>query len=73
MEIIGSSAWIHQDRSGPGRFEVLLNGRYHTAFITAPSMTTPKVTYFQSATRSLRASATMVVFLKRPLSLCTKA
>ena len=28
-------------------------------FITAPSMTTPAVTYFHNATRSLRASATM--------------
>jgi hypothetical protein len=27
------------------------------AFITAPSMTTPAVTYFQSATSSVRASA----------------
>ena len=36
------------------------------AFITAPSMTTPAVTYFQSATSSFRASATMVVFLRRP-------
>src|SRR5580765_7372809 len=37
---------------------------YHPAvFITAPSMTTPAVTYFHSATRSLRASATMVDFL----------
>ena len=40
---------------------------YHlAAFIMAPSMTTPAVTYFQSATSSFRASATMVVFLKRP-------
>ena len=37
---------------------------YHPAvFITAPSMTTPAVTYFHSATSSLRASATMVFFL----------
>jgi hypothetical protein len=35
-------------------------------FITAPSMTTPAVTYFQSATSSFRASATMVTFLRRP-------
>ena len=35
-------------------------------FITAPSMTMPAVTYFHSATRSLRASATMVAFLRRP-------
>jgi hypothetical protein len=35
-------------------------------FITAPSMTTPTVTYFRSATSNLRASATIVVFLRRP-------
>ena len=34
--------------------------------IVAPSIMTPAVTYFQSATSSLRASATMVVFLRRP-------
>ena len=34
--------------------------------IVAPSIMTPAVTYFQSATSSLRASATMVVFFKRP-------
>src|SRR5665811_559892 len=33
---------------------------------TAPSMTMPAVTYFHSATSSFRASATMVVFLRRP-------
>src|ERR1700674_21258 len=31
------------------------------AVIAAPSMTTPAVTYFQSATSSFRASATIVV------------
>ena len=36
------------------------------AIITAPSMMTPAVTYFHSATSSFRASATMVVFLRRP-------
>ena len=30
---------------------------YETAFITAPSTTTPAVTYFQSTTSSLRASS----------------
>src|ERR1700730_5390882 len=39
---------------------------YETAFITAPSTTTPAVTYFQSATSSLRASATIVVLRRRP-------
>jgi hypothetical protein len=35
-------------------------------FISAPSMTTPEVTYFQSATSSLRANATIVGFLRPP-------
>jgi hypothetical protein len=35
-------------------------------FMAAPSMTTPAVTYFHSATSSFRAKATMVVFLRRP-------
>jgi hypothetical protein len=35
-------------------------------FIVTPSITTPAVTYFQSATSSFRASATMVVLRSRP-------
>ena len=38
----------------------------HAVFIAAPSMTTPAVTYFQSATSSFRASATIVVLRRRP-------
>src|SRR3712207_5572861 len=38
-----------------------------TAFITAPSITTPLLTNFHSATSSLRARATIVTFLPRPL------
>ncbi len=34
--------------------------------MTAPSMTTPALTYFHKATSSLRASATIIDFLKRP-------
>jgi hypothetical protein len=34
-------------------------------FITAPSMTTPLVTYFHKATRSLRASATIALLRPR--------
>ena len=45
---------------------IRFDGYDQAAFITAPSMTTPAVTYFQSATSSLRASATIVVFLRRP-------
>ena len=51
----------------PGkRFEDSVSIYRLAAFITAPSMMTPAVTYFQSATSSFRASATMVVFLRRP-------
>ena len=32
----------------------------------APSITTPVLTYFQSATNSFRASATIVVLRRRP-------
>src|SRR6266404_8848375 len=41
---------------------------YAALFITAPSITTPTVTYFHRATSSLRASATMAVL--RPRWLC---
>ena len=42
-------------------------GAYRQAvFIAAPSMTTPAVTYFQRATSSFRASATIVVLRRRP-------
>ncbi len=34
--------------------------------MTAPSITTPAVTYFHNATNNLRASATIIVFLRRP-------
>jgi len=37
------------------------------AFVmTAPSITTPLMAYFQKATSSLRASAMMATFLPRP-------
>ena len=45
----------------------------HAVFITAPSMTTPAVTYFQSATSSFRASATIVVLRRRPLLRFTRS
>jgi hypothetical protein len=38
----------------------------YAVFRIAPSMTTPAVTYFQSATSSLRANATIAVLRKRP-------
>ena len=65
----GRMRFVHLDPPGlirswkiSGFGQRLSSGR----FITAPSMTTPAVTYFHSATSSLRASATMVVFLRRP-------
>ena len=42
-------------------------------FIVTPSITTPAVTYFQSATSSFRASATMVVLRRRPPLLLTRS
>jgi hypothetical protein len=66
MAVCGSSTWIRQDRSSPGRIEESVSVYRQDAFITAPSMTTPAVTYFHRATSSFRAKATMVVFLRRP-------
>jgi hypothetical protein len=71
---IGSST-----RDPPGRDQVLGMGRLglkdaaQAAFITAPSMTTPEVTYFHSATSSLRARAVIVTFLRRPPSRLTRS
>ena len=42
-------------------------------FIAAPSMTTPLVEYFHNATRSLRASATIVVLRILPPLLWTRS
>ena len=39
----------------------------------APSITTPKATYFHSAINNFRASATMVGFFKRPLWRMTRS
>lgn len=50
-----------------------LAGCYFAVVMTAPSMTTPAVTYFQNATRSLRASATISTFFMRPLFCCSRA
>ena len=36
-------------------------------FMIAPSITTPELTYFQSATSNFRASATIIGFFRRPL------
>src|SRR5271166_4738743 len=65
----GLSRFIHLDppeliRSW--KIANLFSACRQATFITAPSMRTPAVTYFHSATRSLRASATMIVFFMRP-------
>ena len=39
---------------------------FQAVFMMAPSMTTPELTYFQRATSSLRASATIIGVFKRP-------
>ena len=44
----------------------ILKARVQAVFITAPSITWPVVTYFHSATSSLRASVTISAFLTRP-------
>jgi hypothetical protein len=41
--------------------------------ITAPSIKTPALAYFQSATTSLRASAVIITFLKRPPFCATRS
>ena len=60
----GSSAWIRprliRSRWTTGRRSSVRQ----TGFITAPSMTMPAVTYFQSATSSFLASATIVLFFE---------
>jgi hypothetical protein len=61
----GSSTWIRQD-SRSWKIKKFGQRSHQTAFIMAPSMTTPAATYFQSATSNFRASATMAAFLRRP-------
>ena len=51
---------------GSWRLRNSVRRRRQGFFIRAPSMTTPAVTYFQSATSSLRATATIVGFLRPP-------
>jgi hypothetical protein len=81
------SAWRHlRPRFGPARppgstrtDQVLeeahnsVQRTHQAAVMIAPSTTTPALTYFHSATSSLRASATIVVFLRRPLFCLTRS
>ena len=64
----GSSTWIRRDRSIPVDCAKSLRGR-HAGFMIAPSIAMPERTNFQSAIRSLRASAMIAAFLRRP-SVC---
>ena len=66
-------AWIRQDRLGPGDWGDCVGASALRVFITAPSMTTPLVEYFHNATRSLRASATIVVLRILPPLLWTRS
>ena len=50
----------------PGRLQNQRCSLRQEVFITAPSMTTPSVTYFHKAISSFRANATMIVLLRRP-------
>ena len=65
MAVVGSSTRIRQTRERLEDLPIIFPSEASQAFfITAPSMTTPNVTYFHSATSSLRARATMVVFFR---------
>ena len=66
-------AWIRQDRLGPGIGGLCWSVCAQMVLITAPSMTTPLVEYFHKATRSLRASATIVVLRILPPLLWTRS
>jgi len=67
-------AWIRQDRLGPGDWGGLCwSVCVQMVFIAAPSMTTPLIEYFHNATRSLRASATIVVLRILPPLLWTRS
>ena len=64
------------DLDPPGLSQALVefqDSLNQAVFMTTPWMTTPVVTYFQRATSSLRASATIVDFLKRPLLCLTRS
>src|SRR6202020_1068102 len=68
----GLLRFVHLDPSGlitSRGLRYWMRGRrgYRQAgLIIAPSITTSRLTYFQSATRSFRASATIVVLRRRP-------
>src|SRR3954452_15398649 len=57
----GSAGTDQAPVNGEGRWR-----RAQAGLRTAPSIGTPAVTYFQSATSSLRARATIIVLPRRP-------
>lgn len=63
------------DRPGwTGSWEILRIGLQHQAlFKVAPSITIPALTYFQIATSSLRARATIIGFFRRPPLFLTRS
>src|SRR6266851_5616276 len=71
----GLLRFVHLDPPGLIKVQEDDGVRYvrQAAVIAAPSMTTPAVTYFQSATSSFRASATIVVLRRRPPLLLTRS
>jgi hypothetical protein len=62
--------FVHLDpariKRSPGRLQDQLCSTLQAAFITAPSITRPRVTYFHNATSSFRANATMIVLFRWP-------
>lgn len=66
MSFVGSSTEDLPGPIGPGRLLKSSSVYADGVVRAAPSMTTPVFTYFHSATSSLRASATIAVFLYRP-------
>src|SRR6202030_2599846 len=68
----GLLRFVHLDPSGlitsrGLRYRMMWKTGYRqAALIMAPSITTPALTYFQSATSSFRANATIVVLRRRP-------
>src|SRR5271155_5387489 len=68
----GLLRFVHLDPSGliasRGLWDWMRERRGYrrASLVIAPSITTPALTYFQSATSSFRASATIVVLRRRP-------
>src|ERR671912_2864667 len=66
MHGCGSSTWIPPGLIKSREMRSSRPSRDQAAFIVAPSITTPAVTYFQIAISSFRARATIVALRRRP-------